>query len=104
MTVFRKRVSCPSSQTLLAFLAYRLGRAELECIELHLVSCDFCSAELQLLARHRIETEEYAFVEMPAQLRRLAESLLRRAAEPFSGLARPQRQIPRVVSPARVLG
>ena len=94
MTVFRKRVSCPSSQTLLAFLGSRLGCAERECIELHLVTCDFCSAELQLLARHRSDTEEYAFVEMPAQLRRLAESLLRRAAEPFSGLARPQRQYP----------
>lgn len=94
MTVFRKRVSCPSSQTLLAFLGSRLGREEFECIKLHLVACDFCSAELQLLTRHRNDTEEYAFVEMPAQLRRLAESLLRRAAEPFSELARPQRQYP----------
>ena len=92
MTVFRKRVSCPSSQALLAFLGSRLGCPEPECIELHLVTCDFCSAELQLLARHRSDTEEYAFVEMPAQLRRLAESLLRRAAEPFSGLARHQSQ------------
>ena len=94
MTVFHKRVSCPSSQTLLGFLLSRLKREECECIKLHLVTCDFCSAELQLLARHRNDTEEYAFVEMPVQLRRLAESLLRRAAEPFSGLARPQRQYP----------
>jgi hypothetical protein len=94
MTVFRKRVSCPSSQTLLAFLGSRLGCAEPEYIEFHLVTCDFCSAELQLLARHRSDTEESAFVEMPGQLRRLAESLLRRAAGPFSGLGRPQRQYP----------
>ena len=90
-TMFRKRVSCPSSQTLLALLGSRLREEERERIKFHLVTCDFCNAELQLLARHRGDTEEYAFVEMPAQLRRLAESLLRLAAEPFSGLAQPQR-------------
>ena len=83
VTVFRKRISCPSSETLLAFLGYRLRYDESVRIENHLVTCDFCSAEMQLLSRHRSDNEEYAFVEMPAQLRRLAEDLLRRGTEPF---------------------
>lgn len=88
VAVFRKRVSCPSSHILLAFLESRLRYDESERIEVHLVKCDFCSAELQLLTCHRGEAEEYTFVEMPAQLRRLAEGLLRRSAEPFKGFAR----------------
>jgi hypothetical protein len=53
-------------------------------IESHLASCDFCSAELQLLTRYRSETaEKYSFAEMPAQLRRLAEDLLTRGTPPF---------------------
>jgi len=87
VTVFRKRVNCPSSETLLAFLGYRLGYDESVGIEGHLFTCDFCSAEMQLLSRHRSDNEEYAFVEMPAQLRRLAEDLLRRGTEPFKILA-----------------
>lgn len=87
MTLFRKRVSCPSAQILLAFLGSRLGYDENERIEVHLLTCDFCNAELQLLTLHRSDAEEYAFAEMPAQLRRLAEGLLRRGAGPFKGFA-----------------
>jgi hypothetical protein len=87
VTVFRKRISCPSSEALLAFLGYRLRYDEGVRIENHLVTCDFCSAEMQLLSRHRSDNEEYAFVEMPAQLRRLAEDLLRRGTEPFKAFA-----------------
>jgi hypothetical protein len=83
VTVFRKRGSCPSSETLLAFLGYSLRYDESVGIEDHLVTCDFCSAESQLLGRHRSDNEEYAFVEMPAHFRRLAEDLLRRGTEPF---------------------
>ena len=82
VTVFRKRLSCPSSEILLAFLRSRLKYDECEHIELHLVMCDFCNAELQLLTRHRSDSEEYTFAEIPAPLRRLAEDLLRRGAEP----------------------
>jgi len=45
-------------------------------VEAHLRQCEFCSAELQLLKRHGTEREEYRAVEMPAQLRRLAEDVL----------------------------
>ena len=63
-----------------------MGPEGLALIEGHLASCDFCSAELQLLSRYRSEAEEYSFVEMPAQLRRLAEALLKRSTAPFKGL------------------
>jgi hypothetical protein len=77
MSAFRKRASCPSSQTLLAFHRSHLGCENDAGIETHLVNCDFCNAELQLLTLHLSDSEEYAFVEMPTALRRLAESLLR---------------------------
>jgi hypothetical protein len=83
VSVFCKRISCPSSQTLLAFRRSRLAYPEKAYVEGHLASCDFCSAELQLLTLHHNETEEYAFAEMPTQLRRLAQSLLRRGSVPF---------------------
>ena len=85
---FSKRISCPASQTLLAFHRSRLDYNENAYVETHLASCDFCNAELQLLTLHRNETEEYAFAEMPAQLRRLAESLLRSSSMSFKALTR----------------
>jgi hypothetical protein len=77
MTGFRKRVSCPSSQALLAFQRSDLGYEDDSRIETHLEFCDFCNAELQLLTVHHCEPEEYTFAEMPAPLRCLAEGLLR---------------------------
>jgi hypothetical protein len=56
-------------------------------LENHLQYCDFCSAELQLLTRYQSEAEEYSFVEMPPQVRRLAEDLLRFSRPPFHDLA-----------------
>jgi hypothetical protein len=44
-------------------------------IRKHLIDCDFCSAELELLKRHNIATEESGVAEMPSQLRRFAESI-----------------------------
>jgi|SRR5882724_9931138 len=79
-TVFRKRISCPSSETLLAFRRSHLSYEGDARIETHLATCDFCNAELQLLTFHQSDPEEYAFAEMPAPLRRLAQSLLRTSA------------------------
>jgi hypothetical protein len=46
-------------------------------ITAHLDECDFCGAEFQLLAEHvSAEEEECTLVEMPANLRCLAQSLL----------------------------
>ena len=86
-SLFRKTAGCPTSQALLAYRRSLMSSNELVCIENHLGSCDFCSAELQLLTRYRNEAEEYSFAEMPIQLRRLAEDLLTRSTEPFKGFA-----------------
>ena len=85
-SVFCKTAACPTSQALLAFRRSLMSPESLTSIESHLASCDFCSAELQLLSRYRSEVEEYSFVEMPAKLRRLAESWLKRSTAPFKGL------------------
>jgi hypothetical protein len=75
-TKFRKTIECPSSQTLLRYRRQRLPKKDGEAIEIHLSQCDFCSAELQLLSRHRNVEENYRLTEIPAQLRRLAEDSL----------------------------
>lgn len=43
----------------------------------HLDYCEFCNAELPLLDRCPAELEETAFSEIPRELRRLAEELMR---------------------------
>lgn len=73
---FRKTAACPSSQSLLRYRRHRLPILDRAAIEIHLRACDFCSAELQLLMRHRSSEEEYRLVEIPRQLRKLAEDLL----------------------------
>lgn len=80
---FCKTARCPSSHTLLCYHRHRLPLVDRTEIEIHLRACDFCSAELQLLMRHRGNAEECRVVEMPGQLRRLAEDLLTRTTIPF---------------------
>lgn len=84
-SVFCKTAGCPTSQALLAFRRSLMTPEGLTLIERHLASCDFCSAELQLLSRYRSDVEEYSFVEMPARLRWLAEAWLKRTTAPFKG-------------------
>jgi anti-sigma factor RsiW len=86
-TPFRKTSDCPTSQVLLACRRSLLTPKDEDYVETHLASCDFCSAELQLLTRYRNEAEKYSFAEMPAQLRRLAEDLLKKDIAPFRGFA-----------------
>ena len=46
-------------------------------IAAHTEACEFCGAELQLLTEHApTEVEEFTLVDIPSNLRRLAESLL----------------------------
>jgi len=84
---FCKTSHCPSSEDLLRFRRGRLRGKERARIKVHLTSCDFCSAELQLLMRHRTDPEEYRLTEMPAQIRRLAEDFLTGSAGPFTIIA-----------------
>jgi hypothetical protein len=87
VTAFRKGVSCPSSQTLLALRRSHLSYEDSARIESHLAICEFCNAELQLLTFHHSDPEEYAFAEMPTPLRRLAEGLLRTSVS-FKGFTK----------------
>jgi hypothetical protein len=44
----------------------------------HLRDCDFCDAELRLLAHHQPTAVKYTTPEIPMNLRILAESILNR--------------------------
>ena len=85
---FRKTMQCPSSQTLLRYRRQKLPKTDADEIEIHLQQCDFCSAELQLLSRHRNVEENHRLAEIPVRLRRLAEDLLFRRREPLAGMDR----------------
>lgn len=45
-------------------------------IEQHLAACEFCAAELPLLAHHRTDRSPFKPPEIPMNLRILAESIL----------------------------
>ena len=86
-SLFCKTLRCPTSQALLDYHRSVKSCGDRAGVERHLASCDFCSAELQLLTRYQSEAEEYSFAEMPAQIRRLAEDLLNQSTATFQGLA-----------------
>jgi len=73
---FRKTAACPASATLLAFRDSRLSPMLVTLVGQHLASCEFCSAELPLLAHHRLERGSAKTPEIPTNLRILAESIL----------------------------
>jgi hypothetical protein len=73
---FRKTAACPASTTLLSFRARRLSPMVARLIEQHLDACEFCSAELPLLAHHRTDPGPFKPPEIPMNLRILAESIL----------------------------
>ena len=76
-SVFQKTVACPSSNTLLSYRAKKLPRELLMLVRLHLAACEFCTAELALLAFHKPRTKgDDKPPEIPINLRILAESLL----------------------------
>jgi hypothetical protein len=85
--LFCKTAGCPTSQALLAYHRLELASRDRASIKGHLASCDFCGAELQLLNHYRCDAEEYSVVEMPSQLRRLAEDLLTRGTATIRILA-----------------
>ena len=73
---FRKTAACPASATLLSFLCRNLPAEAATGVEEHLEECDFCSAELPLLAHHQPGTGANRTPEIPMDLRILAESIL----------------------------
>jgi hypothetical protein len=76
-TSFTKALSCPSSGILLSFRMNSLSPEIMNLIRHHLADCDFCQAELPLLAHYEAPGKgECKAPEIPINLRILAESLL----------------------------
>lgn len=73
---FRKTAACPASSTLLSYRAEKLSRKGAEVVRTHLIECEFCSAELPLLAHHKPGRRQPRAPEIPMNLRILAESIL----------------------------
>ena len=74
---FRKTATCPASATLLSFRTDSLSVAAAVDVRDHLELCDFCSAELPLLAHHQpAGNGANKPPEIPMDLRILAESIL----------------------------
>lgn len=76
VSVFRKQTSCPSAEMLLCYRAGELSAQQRQRVASHLNTCEFCEAELQLLTECPATWEECPRVEMPLNLRCLAEALL----------------------------
>ena len=74
---FKKTAACPASATLLSFLCNNLPAEAATGVKEHLVECDFCGAELTLLAHHQPSSGALKTPELPMDLRILAESILR---------------------------
>ena len=75
---FRKTAACPSSARLVLLRTGKLSTKASALVGEHLESCDFCNAELLLLAHHRRTALKDKVPEIPKNLRVLAESLLQK--------------------------
>ncbi len=75
-TAFLKTAACPASATLLSFRAQTLAAEAEMLVTDHLRVCDFCNAELPLLAHHQPLVNAAKAPEIPKNLRVLAESIL----------------------------
>ena len=75
---FRKTAACPASATLVSFRCQNLPAETAVIVREHLKDCDFCCAELRLLAHHEPVIGKSPVPEIPMNLRILAESILNR--------------------------
>ena len=73
---FRKTAACPASATLLSYRCDNLPAEIAEQVKGHLEECDFCNAELPLLAHHTPAGAVPTTPEIPMDLRILAEAIL----------------------------
>jgi hypothetical protein len=88
VVLFEKSRTCPTSESLLIFSRDPAQLAASERIQNHLAGCDFCWAEHQLLAKELLQCEvEFVPVDIPKDLKLLAESVLRNPCKSVSSLA-----------------
>jgi hypothetical protein len=81
MISFAKQANCPASDTLEAYRADALSAASRRGVTAHLRACDFCGAELRLLARAtNVEVQVDDAPPVPLALRLFAESRLAQGA------------------------
>ncbi|HJT68241.1 MAG TPA: hypothetical protein VJ749_17420 [Pyrinomonadaceae bacterium] len=74
---FRKTAACPASSTLLSYRTEKLSPEIGALVRKHLAVCEFCNAELRLLAHHKpLAGRTPQPPEIPMNLRILAESIL----------------------------
>jgi hypothetical protein len=76
---FRKKWHCPSSQVLVSYHQRDLSDWQMSQVVFHLATCDFCAAELQLLSKFPLAEHCKESPAMPANLRALAEALLKKS-------------------------
>jgi hypothetical protein len=80
---FAKQAACPSSKALLSYRVAKLSPEVRKLVTWHLAECDFCFAEVQLLAHHTPPRKgECRAPAMPVNLRILAKALLHRCRWP----------------------
>jgi hypothetical protein len=60
----------------LSYQAEKLSRRVAASVQTHLADCEFCNAELPLLAHHKPDRRQGRTPEIPMNLRILAESIL----------------------------
>ena len=85
--VFNKQATCPSSEMLLSYQRVGLAAEQRVWVTSHLAACDFCGAELQLLTKYSPTCEEYRVIDIPLNLRRLAEALLGNSSRKLANFA-----------------
>src|SRR5262245_41639515 len=73
---FKKTTACPSSRTLLSYRIKKLSSQMATLVGYHRKACEFCNAELELLAHHQRTAKGVRAPEIPINLRILAESIL----------------------------
>jgi hypothetical protein len=82
MTTFCKHEDCPTSTELLEFQKAALSKARKAEISSHLVTCEFCDAEVEFYSHFPFDDgrpEPAESVEMPGPLFQLAEALLKKS-------------------------
>ncbi len=86
MMTFSKSLTCPSSESLLAFQKGEASILEKSDIRYHLEVCEFCSAEVEFYEHNPQSDEVIGSTEIPVPLFQLAEALLRNGHKDFSQL------------------
>ena len=91
---FYKTATCPSSNLLLAYRNNTLSHAVQVLIRHHLAKCDFCGAEIPLLAHYNAsQRDDSKPGEIPINLRILAESLFTQSLRRLRNPARTKHKI-----------